>query len=256
MMNMSNTFFDQNLLHTKYLKKYRRMADDISGTFLFNPHRNYWHLIDSLVEIFNYNKGHAYSFTKRIKSQESDWKNCEAVYTEIILYSYYLKLVGEDIVSDIAIQTNDYDLRIQRSDGSHIYFEAFCIMPCQRISTRGNIKVNSIVSQTQDELSSIRQKLLRKINKQNQMKKCRKNFAVIELNDNRLDDFHILSSLSDGYKIVYGDDGKVMNEGYDWSRTVFNDESTRNLKGIIYFRLGNYQDRKILINPNFNLDGD
>ena len=253
-MNSTDTFFDQDLLDTEYLLKYRQIDND-SSRRNFYIYRNYWHLINSLAEIHRYNFGHAHSFTKRIKNQEHKWKDCEAVYTEIILYRYYLKLVGEGLVSDISIQKNDYDLRVQRSNGSNIYFEAFCIMPDQRISTRGNVIVNSIMSQTQGELSAIRQKLLHKIKKQNQMKKIRENFAVIELNDIRIGDFHLLSSLSGGYKISYNEDGHVLNAGYDWNKSVFDDDVTKNLKGIIYFSLGNYQERKMLINPNFNLKG-
>lgn len=251
----TNTFFDQDLLQVEYVKNYQKIADKTMGTIFYNCHRNYFHLVSALSEIFEYNKEHAKSFAKRIKSQQYEWKDCEAVYTEIILYSHYLKLTGEKLVLDISIKKDDYDLRIKRSDGSEMFLEAFCIMPSQHISTKENAKVNNIVSQTQDEISSIRQKLLCKINKQNQMKKCRENLAVIELNDSRISEFHLLSSFSSGYKINFNSKGERLNDGYDWSKSIFDDEATTKLKGIIYFSMGNYRDRKLLINPNFRIEG-
>jgi hypothetical protein len=83
------------------------------------------------------------------------------------------------------------------------------------------------------------------------MKQSRENWAVIELNDHTITgDFTVLSSLSSGYKLEL--DPRTMKhvrEGYDWSGSAFEDESTRLLKGIIYFSLGNYADRRLVLNP-------
>jgi hypothetical protein len=252
---MDTTFFDQKLLQTEYVKKYQQMADEKRG---YLPHRNHQNLISSLSAIYEYNESHARSFVKRIKSQEQQWRDCEAVYTEIIVYSYYLRLFYEGFLSNISLQEADYDLRIRRIDGSEMYLEAFCIMPEQHILTKGAIRVNHVMSQTQEALSSIRQKLLNKIKKQKQMNEARENFAVIELNDFRIaGDFHILSSLSSGYKVTYVTEGKneleVANEGYDWTSSVFDDPATKHLKGIIYFSLGNYADRKLILNSSYSV---
>jgi hypothetical protein len=67
-------------------------------------------------------------------------------------------------------------------------------------------------------------------------------------------DFAVLSSLSSGYKVEL--DPRTMKrvrEGYDWGGSVFEDESTRHLKGIIYFSLGNYADRRLVLNPYYGL---
>ena len=64
----------------------------------------------------------------------------------------------------------------------------------------------------------------------------------------------MLSSLSSGYKVAL--DPRTMKrvrEGYDWSGSVFEDESTRQLKGVIYFSLGNYADRRLVLNPFYGL---
>ena len=115
------------------------------------------------------------------------------------------------------------------------------------------IVVGDVKTHTQTEMASIRQKLLNKIDKQKQFTKPRDNFAVIELNDNLIaGDFAILSSLSDGYKITINKKTmETISAGYDWSNSVFHDESTKYLKGIIYFNLGDYQSRKIIMNNYF-----
>ena len=120
-------------------------------------------------------------------------------------------------------------------------------------SEPGEVIVHNFKTHTQNEMASIRQKLLRKIEKQKQFTKPRENYAVIELNDISIaGDFAILSSLSDGYKITYNKETKEkMSAEYDWSRSVFDDESTKFLKGIIYFSLGNYESRKYIFNPEF-----
>jgi len=65
-------------------------------------------------------------------------------------------------------------------------------------------------------------------------------------------DFTILSSLSDGYKITINiNTMETISKGYDWTKSVFHDESTKYLKGIIYFNLGDYQSRKIIMNNNY-----
>lgn len=72
----------------------------------------------------------------------------------------------------------------------------------KRPSNPGEFVVYDIKTHTQKEMASIRQKLLRKIEKQKQFTKLRENYAVIELNDISIaGDFHVLPSLSSGYKI-------------------------------------------------------
>ena len=232
-------FYDKDLLKSDYLRRLKRVE---------NPYRNYQALIDSLESIYDYNQQHAASFTKRIKSQQKDIKTCESVFTEIIVYAHYLRLVYEGIIKSLNMVEKDYDLRIELSDGSFRYLEIFSIMPGLKISTRDKIIVNDIKTHLQEEFSSVRQKLLHKINNQKQLSKPRENFAVIELNDISITgDFSILSSLSNGYKIKI-DKGtiKIIDEGFDWSNSIFDNAIVKHLKGIIYFSLGNYNKRKFI----------
>jgi hypothetical protein len=67
-------------------------------------------------------------------------------------------------------------------------------------------------------------------------------------------DFPILSSLSNGYKI--GIDLATMKktvEGYDWGHSIFDEPSLQNLAGIVYFGMGDYGHRRIIINSKFQL---
>ena len=45
---------------------------------------------------------------------------------------------------------------------------------------------------------------------------------------------------------------KAVSSGYDWSNSIFDDPSTRVLKGIIYFSLSDYGSRKFIFNPRFD----
>ncbi len=145
------------------------------------------------------------------------------------------------------------DIIVERLDGSKMFLEVFCVMPDFPVPEDGKFKVHDVKTHTQDSMASIRQKLLRKITKQNQLSKPRENFAVIELNDVSIaGDFAVLSSLSGGYKINLDiQDHKVVSSGYDWSNSIFNDPSTQFLKGVIYFSLGDYESRRLIVNPKF-----
>ncbi|NEQ71787.1 MAG: hypothetical protein F6K23_01030 [Okeania sp. SIO2C9] len=166
----------------------------------------------------------------------------------MIVYHNYIPLIRERLVKSLSLITNECDVIVEGYDSSKYYLEVFCIMPNFQEDEDGVINIQT---HTQKALSSVRQKFLRKANKQRQFSTKRENFAVIELNDRRIArDFTILSSLSDGYKIKIDID-KMTNfdEGYDWKTSIFESPETRFLKGIIWFHQGNYQDKKILINP-------
>lgn len=248
------TFWNPNLLSTKYFKKYRKKYCHRKDTgFPIGP-RNYSNLLIYLNEISKYNEQHAKSFAKRIKSESMDWRNFEAIFCEIIIYRYYIRLVYEGLIKSIDLNVRECDLIIERLNGEKYYLEAFCIMPKNQISTPEKPVVKKNTTHKQLEMASVRQKLLGKIQKQQQFTKARENYAVIELNDVSIaGDFSILSSLSSGYKIITDRNTmKQVSEGYDWKESIFEDKSTQFLKGIIYFDLGDYESRKFIENPNFN----
>jgi hypothetical protein len=243
-------FFDPALLETQFARLYREAYITNRNTIWLNPFRNYRKLLDDFSELAAYNLEHARALAKRIKAQAADWRSCEAVVAELIVYRAQLPLIGEGHLRSVDLQNEECDLVVTRRDGSQSFLEVFCIMPDLKRAEDGLVNVQT---HTQEALSSARQKLLRKITEQGQMSSVRENWAVIELNDIRIaGDFTVLSSLSDGYKVALERSTlEVVRSGYDWSRSVFDDEATRNLAGVVYFSLGDYASRRVLPNPRF-----
>lgn len=248
-------FFDPLLLKTEYFSKYARAKERTKETGFFNSHRNYDVLVSLFDAIANYDIHHARSFAKRIKTQDNDWSSCEAVFAELIVYGYYLRLRDEGLVRSLALDTNECDVIVERSDGTKMYLEVLCVMPYLPKSKGGTSVVRQIKTQTQTSPASLRQKLLHKMDQQEQFSKPRENYAVVELNDiSIVGDFHVLSSLSDGYKVgLDRETYEIIGSGFDWSNTFLSDSRARYLKGLIWFDLGNYECRRILINPYFAL---
>lgn len=243
-----------NLLELEYFQKYRYAYYEMPKRgFQLGP-RNYLNLLKFITEIFEYKKQHANGFAKRFRSEGKDWRNCEAIFSEVIVYRYYIRPVYEGLIKAIHQNKDECDIIIETLDGSFSYLEVFCVMPnFQRPSKPSEIVVGEVKTHKQEEMSSIRQKLLQKNERQKQFSTPRDNFAVIELNDPLIaGDFTILSSLSDGYKVTVDKSTlEKVSEGYDWAESVFEDESTKFLKGIIYFSLGDYDSRKFLFNSRF-----
>jgi hypothetical protein len=252
------TFSFPKILQTEYFQKYRKnyyrhTHHIISEQGFFVGTRHYLNLLKFLNEISEYNENHARSFVRRFQSSQKDWLNCEAIFSEVIVYRYYIRLVYEGLIKSISLNEKEGDIIIERIDGTKAYLEVFCVMPNIKMHEKaGEIIVGDMRTHTQNAMASIRQKLLRKINKQKQLSKPRDNYAVIELNESLISgDFTILSSLSGGYKLwINRESGKTISEGYDWRDSIFNDEATKYLKGIIYFSLGNYESRKFIPNHN------
>jgi hypothetical protein len=243
-----------DLLNIDYFKKYKDAYYEMPKRGYQRGHRNYYNLLLYISEIYEYNEQHARGFAKRLKTDGKDWKNAEAVFSEIIVYRYYIRPALEGLIKGIHRINSECDIIIELLDGTKHYLEVFCVMPnLKRASKPGEIIVEDLKTHTQTEMASIRQKLLRKIEKQKQFTKPRENYAVIDLNDHLIaGDFVILSSLSDGYKIKINKDTlETISSGYDWSDSIFHDESTKHLKGIIYFNLGDYHSRKIILNNNY-----
>ena len=200
-----------------------------------------------------FNKENAAHYSKRLRGIPNDWNGCEAIIAEMIVYWSYIPLVNEELVRKISLDKDDCDLVVERRDGSSYFLEVFCSTP--RIENRAiaNPGVQEITTHTQTAFSSVRQKLLNKARKQGQFLKPRENYAVIELNHPLIaKDFTVLSSLSEGYKVHFDlTTGKTTQEGYDWSKSVFDSPEMKFLKGVIWFSLGAYEYRRILLNRDF-----
>ncbi|NTV47741.1 MAG: hypothetical protein HGB11_14760 [Chlorobiales bacterium] len=244
----------RELLSNEYFQKYRQGYYFSCDKGLLSWHRNYVNLLTFLDEIHGYNKQHAKSFVKRLRESANDWKNCEAIFSEIIVYRYYVRVANEGLIKKIELDKDESDIIIERLDGTKAYLEIFCVMPNFPTSEEGKVTVIDVKTHIQNEMASIRQKLLRKIKKQKQLSKQRENYAVIELNNVSIaGDFAVLSSLSSGYTLTINKQTKqIESSGYNWANSVFDDQSTRFLKAVIYFDLGDYASRKFIYNPNYS----
>lgn len=243
-----------DLLECDYFKKYREGYYAAREVGCLNRYRNYVVLLEDLNDIYGYNEQHAKSYAKRFREGSKDWRNCEAVFSEVIVYRAYIRGVYEGLIRCVHLEEAESDIIVERLDGSKMFLEVFCVMPSFPLPDEDEkFKVFSVKTHTQTEMASIRQKLLRKISKQGQLSKPRENFAVIELNDISIaGDFAVLSSLSGGYKLNFGlESRKVLSRGYDWAKSVFDDPSTQFLKGVVYFSLGDYESRQYVFNPKF-----
>ena len=248
------SFSFPELINSDYFQRYRQGYYSSCAHGLLNPYRNYVNLLTCLDEINAYNEQHAKSYVKKFRESANDWKNGEAVFAEIMVYRYYIRPAYEGLIKQIQLDTAESDVIVERLDGTKAYLEVFCVMPHFPLPRNGEVVIRDVKTHTQTEMASIRQKLLRKISKQKQLSKPRENYAVIELNDSVIaGDFSVLSSLSSGYTVIVNKETmKIETSGYNWENSIFDDESTKFLKGVIYFNLGNYESRKYLFNRNFH----
>lgn len=242
-----------DLLRLEYFQRYRQSHYRFREIgFVVEPRRNYCNLLRYITEIHAYSQDDAKSFAKKLRDGASDWRNGEATFAEIIVYRYYLRPVHDGMIRSVRHGGQECDVIVELLDGSRMYLEVLSIRPnFPEIGPEGFASYQ-IKTHKQEEKSSVRQKLLAKIEK-GQLSKPRWNYAVIELNDvSIVGDFHVLSSLSQGYKIQIGRDTKrIIDEGYDWKSSIFDDPRMRHVKGVIWFDLGDYESRRIVYNPFF-----
>ena len=248
------SFFDPNMLSVDYVKRLRQEFMETRHSTFNNHHRNYPRLLSALEDIFFHNELHGRRYVRRMKAEGNDVSSGDAIFAEIIIYRAHLPLIAEGHLISLDLDDKECDLIVSRSDGTQAFLEVFSISPV----LNGELgTVTSIVSHTQAAMSSVRQKLLRKVEVQKQMIKPRENWAVIELNSTAIAGaFTVLSSLSGGYKITIDiSTMKTVSEGYDWSESIFNLDNLQFLRGVIHFDLGNYADRRVLLNPRWTNPG-
>ena len=247
----------KHLLESNYFVVSREEYYQSRNAGLFNPHRNYLTLLSCLHAIHEYNLRHAKSFSKRLEENSASASQCDAVFAEIIVYRHYLPCIFEGLIRKVDLIQSEADVVVERSDGSTMFMEVFTVNPRTNVRKENNGTID-IKTHTQNAMSSIRQKLLRKVKKQKQMSKDRENYAVIELNSGGIaGDFSVLSSLSSGYEVqIDPNTMRKVSEGYNWKDSLFDEPATRSLKGIIYFSLGNYSSRRFLRNPGYSRTGN
>ena len=163
-----------DLLKCDYFKKHREEYYAARDAGLLNRYRNYVALLQYLNDIYAYDEQHAKSYAKRFREGSKDWRNCEAVFSEVIVYRAYIRGIYEGLIRGIHLEEAESDIITERLDGSKMFLEVFCVMPSFPLPEDGKSKVYSVKTHTQTEMASIRQKLLRKISKQSQLNPCSK----------------------------------------------------------------------------------
>lgn len=124
-----------DLLESEYFKKYKKAyycMRDLGDQLGF---RNYFNLLNYITEIFECNEQHARGFAKALRSSQADWNNCEAIFSEIIVYRYYTRLVYEGLIKTIDRNADECDLIIRRLDDSLAYLEVFCVKPNRKTTS-------------------------------------------------------------------------------------------------------------------------
>lgn len=240
-------FFDPRLLDLEYFKRQRFAYERYFEEGLISKYRCYPIILSALQKVHDYRPEHAKSFAKRLRTSNLDLRNSDAIVCEAIVYAHYVPLVREGRIQGIDLCKDDFDLKITRLNQTSAYLEVFCVTPDFQKNERGVIDVRT---HTQEAFASVRQKLLRKAKKQQQFQKCRENWAVIELNEVTIaGSFTVAASLSDGYKVVLDRASmKVIDSGFDWSKSVFDLPETCQLHGVINFDLGFYEGRRYILN--------
>jgi hypothetical protein len=242
-----------DLLTLEFFRQYRHdfyyLRDELRSPL---PSRNYRRLLQSLMDIHEYSEDDAKGFAKLLRDDKADKRNSQAHFAHIIVYRFYIRLVYEGIIKAVKLGRKECDVVLERLDGSVAYLEVFSVMPTVAKDANGVYKYKAHL---QEEMGSIRQKLLRKCKEQGQMSKPRENYAVIETNDVSISGgFSVLSSLSSGYKVWFDKEtGQRVASGYDWHGSVFDDDATRHLKGVIWFSQGDYESRGLIENPMFSI---
>ncbi|MBI3398981.1 MAG: hypothetical protein HY026_07100 [Deltaproteobacteria bacterium] len=246
--SIEQSFFDKDVLNTEYLLRYRRtyyqqLQDGWQLAF-----KNYESILDCLISIFENNNQYGKSYCSRIKSEPENMRSCEAIMSEAFVHNYYIPLKNENLIKSIELIEKECDLIIEENSNSKRYYEILTLMP-----DIGFDGVYEIKTQRQKEPSSLRQKILEKIRGRKQFTKNRKNIAAIDLNDISITgNFHVLSSLSNGYKAKINLETGVLVPGeYDWSDNIFDDELTKYIYAVEWFDRGDYSQRRSLINWNY-----
>lgn len=118
-----------DLLTCNYFKRYRDGYYKAREAGCLNRYRNYVTLLEDLNDIHDYNEQHAKSYAKRFRDAAKDWRNCEAIFSEVIVYRAYIRGIYEGFLHAIHLEEAESDIIVERLDGSKMFLEVFCLMP-------------------------------------------------------------------------------------------------------------------------------
>jgi hypothetical protein len=115
-------FVFQDLLACDYFQKHRDGYYASHELGVLNHDRNYPLLLTFLNEIHEYNQQHSKSYAKRLREASKDWRNCEAIFSEIIVYRSYVRGIHEQLIRKIELDEAEADIdyrTARRLEGVH-----------------------------------------------------------------------------------------------------------------------------------------
>ena len=74
-----------------------------------------------LSEIYDYREEDARTFAKALRGSAADMPNSDATLAEIIVYRYNIRLVHEGIIRSVRLARQEWDVIVERLDGSSAY---------------------------------------------------------------------------------------------------------------------------------------
>ncbi len=104
-----------DLLKCDYFKKYREGYYAAREAGCLNRYRNYVVLLEDLNDIYHYNEQHAKSYAKRFREGSKDWRNCEAVFSEVIVYRSYIRGVFEGLIRGVHLEEAESDIIVDKN---------------------------------------------------------------------------------------------------------------------------------------------
>ena len=144
-----NQFALPDLLRCDYFKRHREGYYAAREAGCLNRYRNYVTLLEDLNDIRAYNEQHAKSYAKRFREGSKDWRNCEAIFSEVIVYRAYIRGVYEGLIRSIHLEEAESDIIVERLDRSKMFLEVFCVMPSSPLpDDDGKPKVYSVKTHT------------------------------------------------------------------------------------------------------------
>jgi len=121
------------------------------------------------IELRNIARRHSRTFTLQRAACEvlcqavsrglRNWRNCEAIFSEVIVYRALHPWVYEGVIRSIHLEKAESDIIVERLDGSRMFLEVFCVMPSFQLRDEDREpNVYSVKTHTQTEMASIRSK--------------------------------------------------------------------------------------------------
>jgi hypothetical protein len=120
-----NQFALADLLTCEYFKRQRDGYYAAREAGCLNRYRNYVTLLEDLEDIHAYNQQHAKSFAKRFREGSEDWRNCEAIFSEVIVYRAYIRGVYEGVIRSIHLEEAVSDIIVSVSTGRGCSWKCF-----------------------------------------------------------------------------------------------------------------------------------